>query len=802
MGNAGDDSFNVPDFSYIPNPSFFELRLPSNSLLVLLLLGALALGALFRRGGRGRHLLLGGIPLGLALLVGGGGLLLALVLLLGRLLGGLLDLGLGLGLVGLAAVLLGGGLPLGLGGERVGVEAAPAHGVALGLVDVLLVLVLVEAAKVVARAGRRVVLVVGDGRLVDDLAGVAGGGAVGLLGLRGRGADLLELGDEEAVDVVGVRVVAAGEFQRGVELLAHERGEALATEGEVGVNELDVGAAGEGVLDNGLAVLLVDDETARFAVVVDRVDGGQDQLLLHVRQQHEIPLRLVGLDAGVLGNDTGTRAGRIEKHTVETAHGLGELASVVVGDDDVAGAEAVDVTNETLGTLLAGIVGDNDTRVLHHGGHVRGLSTGGGGHIQHALVLLRLEGHDGQERGRGLEDVVAGEVLGRRTEGHVALEDLQTDLGPLADGLEGDTTRDEGLGEVAAMGAEGVCPDDDGAGRLVGLEEGERLARGEQVEELLGEVLGVAVVGADVLDELGDVLDAGASVLVEELQIGREQRLGLGCELVVLVVKDVRLVAVDVGLDTHLLELSLRLGVLRGDLLVEPPRETLDVGLCELLLAVRLVFVLREHVLAAAALLLVRVEDGVVVRVQEVVAQTRRCLLQVGELVNLVVAHVRAGGLEVAKVVVVRHVFVLVLDGLSLLSSAVRLGRSGLGRGRLALLRILLLRGGAVGLRGSLLVCSPPLHLDRLDGIDWQTGLALQLCEMGLRQGFGRTLLLHTVSDTHFDRSIACRNFGYTGVWEEKWGIVKEYKKVRDVRYRLVWSVAATLPKKKKVHLD
>ncbi|GKT87051.1 hypothetical protein Ct61P_04901 [Colletotrichum tofieldiae] len=648
------------------SPSPPSLAALFRGLLVLLLLGALALGALFRRGGRGRHLLLGGIPLGLALLVGGGGLLLALVLLLGRLLGGLLDLGLGLGLVGLAAVLLGGGLPLGLGREGVGVEAAPAHGVALGLVDVLLVLVLVEAAKVVARAGRRVVLVVGDGRLVDDLAGVAGGGAFGLLGLCGRGADLLELGDEEAVDVVGVRVVAAGELQRGVELLAHERGEALATEGEVGVNELDVGAAGEGVLDDSLAVLLlascshlvlqreqnlllldsdgtrrVDDETARLAVVVDGVDGGQDQLLLHVRQQHEIPLRLVGLDAGVLGNDTGTRAGRIEKHTVETAHGLGELASVVVGDDDVAGAETVDVTNETLGTLLAGIVGDNDTRVLHHGGHVRGLSTGGGGHIQHALVLLRLEGHDGQERGRGLEDVVAGEVLGRRTEGHVALEDLQTDLGPLADGLEGDTTRDEGLGEVAAMGAEGVCPDDDGAGRLVGLEEGERLARGEQVEELLGEVLGVAVVGADVLDELGDVLDAGASVLVEvgeivehsdvfrdshsqELQIGREQRLGLGGELVVLVVKDVRLVAVDVGLDTHLLELSLRLGVLRGDLLVEPPRETLDVGLCELLLAVRLVFVLREHVLAAAALLLVRVEDGVVVRVQEVVTQTRR----------------------------------------------------------------------------------------------------------------------------------------------------------------------------------
>lgn len=55
---------------------------------------------------------------------------------------------------------------------------------------------------------------------------------------------------------------------------------------------------------------------------------------------------------------------------------------------------------------------------------MRRLSAGRGRHVEHALVLLRRERHDGQERGRGLDDVVAREVFGGRTERYVALEDL------------------------------------------------------------------------------------------------------------------------------------------------------------------------------------------------------------------------------------------------------------------------------------------------------------------------------------------------------------------------------------------
>lgn len=63
------------------------------------------------------------------------------------------------------------------------------------------------------------------------------------------------------------------------------------------------------------------------------------------------------------------------------------------------------------------------------------------------------------------------EVLGRSADGHGGLEYLQTDLGPLADGLELDAAVDERLGEVAAPGAEGVGAERDGSRGLVGLEE-------------------------------------------------------------------------------------------------------------------------------------------------------------------------------------------------------------------------------------------------------------------------------------------------------------------------------------------
>lgn len=89
---------------------------------------------------------------------------------------------------------------------------------------------------------------------------------------------------------------------------------------------------------------------------------------------------------------------------------------------------------------------------------------------------------------------MTSKILRRSTQRDIGLENLQTDLAPLADRLKGNTTVDQGLGQISSVGSQGVCSDDDGTGHLVGLEEGKGFTRGEEVEELLGQVRAVAVV--------------------------------------------------------------------------------------------------------------------------------------------------------------------------------------------------------------------------------------------------------------------------------------------------------------------
>ena len=72
------------------------------------------------------------------------------------------------------------------------------------------------------------------------------------------------------------------------------------------------------------------------------------------------------------------------------------------------------------------------------------------GHVEHALVGLRRECDDRQERGGGLEHVMACQVFGCSTNRYVTLEYLETNIGPLSDRLEVDTTVDECLCEIAS----------------------------------------------------------------------------------------------------------------------------------------------------------------------------------------------------------------------------------------------------------------------------------------------------------------------------------------------------------------
>lgn len=120
---------------------------------------------------------------------------------------------------------------------------------------------------------------------------------------------------------------------------------------------------------------------------------------------------LVDLHGRVLRDDTRSTTRRVEENSVEAAHDLGELATVVIADDDVLAPEAVDVGGERLGAGLVGVVGEDETGVLEEGGDVGRLAAGGGGHVEHALVGLRGEGDDGEEGGGGLEHVVTSKVL-------------------------------------------------------------------------------------------------------------------------------------------------------------------------------------------------------------------------------------------------------------------------------------------------------------------------------------------------------------------------------------------------------
>ena len=89
-------------------------------------------------------------------------------------------------------------------------------------------------------------------------------------------------------------------------------------------------------------------------------------------------------------------------------------------------------------------------------------------------------------------------VFGSSTDGYATLEDLQADIRPLADRLEVHAAVDENLSEVASSRAEGVGTDGDGTRDFVGLEELDCLLNREEVEELLGEVVVISVVVADI----------------------------------------------------------------------------------------------------------------------------------------------------------------------------------------------------------------------------------------------------------------------------------------------------------------
>ena len=122
--------------------------------------------------------------------------------------------------------------------------------------------------------------------------------SLGLLGLHLRAPLDLELGDVEAVHVVHVRVEAARERELVRERLAAVAREAGHAELEPGLDEAHVRPLAERVVDDGLVLVdgdgagRVDEEAARLGVCLDAVDRAEDELLLEMREEREVALRL------------------------------------------------------------------------------------------------------------------------------------------------------------------------------------------------------------------------------------------------------------------------------------------------------------------------------------------------------------------------------------------------------------------------------------------------------------------------------------------------------------------------------
>ena len=180
--------------------------------------------------------------------------------------------------------------------------------------------------------------------------------------------------------------------------------EAVDAEGEAGFSDFDVGPPAQRVLDDllvffdGDAARRVDDVAAGFAGVVDAVDGGKEELLLQVGHAHKVDGGLVRFHARVFGDDAGAGARGVEQHAVKAADDFGELVGVVVADDGVLGAEAVDVADQGFGPRFIAVVGKYAACIFHQGGHVCRLSPRRGSHVEDSLAFLRRERHDGEKR--------------------------------------------------------------------------------------------------------------------------------------------------------------------------------------------------------------------------------------------------------------------------------------------------------------------------------------------------------------------------------------------------------------------
>ncbi|KAH3659545.1 hypothetical protein OGATHE_005590 [Ogataea polymorpha] len=199
---------------------------------------------------------------------------------------------------------------------------------------------------------------------------------------------------------------------------------------------------------------------------------------------NEILLGSVDLDVLVLGNDTCSRAWRVQEYSIEPTNDLRKLARIIVADHSVGAPQTMNIGDQRLGSCFVGVVREHTPGVLHESRNVGRFSARSSCHVQNPLVFLRIQGHHRQERRGGLKDVMSSQILRGGSDRNLRVKHLESDFSPWPYWLQINSLVDQGLGQLSASGHQGVGSDRHWSMNFVGLEELNGLRRREKVEKL------------------------------------------------------------------------------------------------------------------------------------------------------------------------------------------------------------------------------------------------------------------------------------------------------------------------------
>lgn len=129
------------------------------------------------------------------------------------------------------------------------------------------------------------------------------------------------------------------------------------------------------------------------------------------------------------------------------------------------------------------------------------LLTGRSSKVDNPLVLPRREGVHGKKGGGTLQHVVSGHVLWRGSDGHLAVVDDESDLGPGSQRVQVHAPVDQSRSQIAPPRAQRVGAQRHGSRPLVGFDELQRFPGWEEVQNGLGEKLVVVVIQLNVTQQ-------------------------------------------------------------------------------------------------------------------------------------------------------------------------------------------------------------------------------------------------------------------------------------------------------------